>query len=272
MNARLRAAAALLLAALLLVMAPARAEVPVLVTVDLRHRNAEELIPLLRPVAGELTLSGQGAVLIVRGPQARIDELLGVLDALDVPPRTLLVSLRQGSIDEVDASGVGLEGGIGTGASGTTASGRVTVEHYGTRGRDDTVQTVRVLDGREAFVTLGRSVPVPERYGVATGPRGGVAAGVDMGYRDASTGFLVRPRVSGETVTVEVAPRSVRPGPDGSFDTASLSTTLSGRLGQWLLIGGSAEARRAARDAVVHSTRSRSGSERVWLLKVEPAP
>ncbi|HMW43334.1 MAG TPA: hypothetical protein PKC88_13240, partial [Plasticicumulans sp.] len=167
MNARLRAAAALLLAALLLAMSPARAEVPVLVTVDLRHRNAEELIPLLRPVAGELTLSGQGAVLIVRGPQARIDELLGVLDALDVPPRTLLVSLRQGSIDEVDASGVGLEGGIGSGPGGTAAGGRVSVEHYGTRGRDDTVQTVRVLDGREAFVTLGRSVPVPERYGVA---------------------------------------------------------------------------------------------------------
>lgn len=260
-----RLAVALLLVLLLAPDVAVRAEAPVLVTIDLQHRNAEELIPLLRPVAGELTLSGQGAILIVRGPQARIDELMTAVQALDVPQRTLLVSLRQGSIDEVDAGG----SGVSIAGSG---SGRVTVEHYGTRGRDDTVQTVRVLDGREAFVTLGRAMPVPERIGIATGPRGGVAAGVDMGYRDASTGFLVRPHVRGDTVTVEVTPRSVRAAGDGSFDTASLSTTLSGRLGQWLLIGGSAEARRAERDAVVHSTRARSGSERVWLLKVEPAP
>ena len=140
----------------------------------LRHRDAEELIPLLRPVAAGLVLTGQAGTLIVRGPRARIEELRAVLATLDVPVRTLLVSLRQGSLDEIDAAGAGASGGVETGPDGAHVVGRVTVEHYGTRGRDDTVQTVRVLDGREAYIAIGRTVPVPQRYGAAVGPRGGV--------------------------------------------------------------------------------------------------
>lgn len=266
-------AALLALVLTLLVAAPVvAADEAVLDTIALRHRDAEELIPLLRPVAAGLVLTGQAGTLIVRGPRARIEELRAVLATLDVPVRTLLVSLRQGSLDEIDAAGAGASGGVETGPDGAHVVGRVTVEHYGTRGRDDTVQTVRVLDGREAYIAIGRTVPVPQRYGAAVGPRGGVAAEVGLDYRDASTGYLVRPRVAGDRVTVEIAPRSVRAGADGGFDTASLNTTLSGRLGTWLLIGGSVEARRADRDAVVHSTRARSGAERVYLLKVEVAP
>lgn len=58
-------------------------------------------------------------------------------------------------------------------------------------------------------------------------------------YSDVTTGFYVRPRVSGDRVTLEIGPQRdllSRQSP-GSVDVQSMATTVSGRLGEWMDVG-----------------------------------
>lgn len=257
---------------LCLLLMPALALADALEVIPLQHRSAEDLLPLLRPlVRPPTTLGGQGDKLIVRGSPAEIEQLRQLLGALDVAPRRLLVSVRQGSADDLLNRGGGSDAAAGFGSDGVQAGGRVSVDHYGTRRNDDTTQGVQVLDGQEAFIRAGAEVPVSSSGTVIYG-RGIVAQDVQTEYRDASTGFYVRPRLSGSSVTVEVRPSSSRALPDGSFATSGLSTTVSGPLGTWLPLGGSVESRQQERNADTYSTREHSRAERIWLLRVEELP
>ena len=54
------------------------------------------------------------------------------------------------------------------------------------------------------------------------------------------TGFYVLPRVRGENVVLEVSPyKSSRTGTSrDNVDTQSAHTTVTGRIGEWIPIGG----------------------------------
>ncbi len=71
---------------------------PPLLSIDLRHRSAEELIPLLRPLAGDgATVAGRGTLLFLRAKPARLEELRLAIRRLDTPARQLSISVYQGS-------------------------------------------------------------------------------------------------------------------------------------------------------------------------------
>jgi hypothetical protein len=109
-----------------------------------------------------------------------------------------------------------------------------------------------VLEGARAFISSGRSAPVYD----------------GAGFRETSSGFEAIPRLAGDGVLVEIAQRRDTPARQ-----QAMSTTVSGRLGQWLDIGGAVEA--ASRDeSAILSARS-SGSVRtgrVWLRVDELKP
>src|SRR5690606_36428064 len=98
--------------------------------------------------------------------------------------------------------------------------------------------TVQTLEGEPAFIRAGQSVPVPSRNTVIT--RNGVIVQNSTQYQDAGSGFYVVPRLSGDRVSLMVAPRlsEVGPGRVPTIDVQDVQTTVSGRLGEWLDIGG----------------------------------
>ncbi|MGI9247548.1 MAG: hypothetical protein ACR2QI_00950, partial [Woeseiaceae bacterium] len=71
--------------------------------------------------------------------------------------------------------------------------------------------------------------------------RRGFAGSIE--YKDAVTGFYVLPRIRGDNVILEVSPfKSSQSNTRGdNIDTQSASTTITGRVGEWLLIGGVTE-------------------------------
>ncbi|MBT8121247.1 MAG: hypothetical protein KJO10_01830, partial [Gammaproteobacteria bacterium] len=98
-------------------------------------------------------------------------------------------------------------------------------------------QTVQGLEGRPAFIASGSSIPVQnvERY-VRYGQ---LHERTVTRMRDASSGFYVVPRLSGEYVTLEIHQRDDRPGMRrGVIDTQSSGTVIRGRLGEWISLGG----------------------------------
>ena len=81
------------------------------------------------------------------------------------------------------------------------------------------------------------------------------------------------PRVSGDRVTIDISPRDDTPGPlPGSVNTQRLVTTVSGRLGEWIELGGASGEQGASGSGIAsYGTRSASRQRRL-LLKVDELP
>jgi hypothetical protein len=93
-------------------------------------------------------------------------------------------------------------------------------------------ETIRAVEGEPATLYLNAPIALSfRRY--TFGPRGVDEVGGTLQY-EAMTRFAVRATVSGDVVTLEVAPD------DESIAAASarLAQTVQGRLGDWIAVGG----------------------------------
>ena len=204
--------------------------------IPLRHRTVEQVLPVLRPLLEPGgTLSGHSNQLFIRASPANVADIRRVLDTLDRPLRRLQISVR------FDQLADGARQGIGAGGTISNRGSRIDIRAEDSRSRSDE--------------------RVDQRLQVIEGGRGVIFAGRSMETHDRATGFIVVPRLSGETVHVDIAPQ--RESGD-SFQRAS--TSVSARLGEWFEIGGAAAS--AARDERGIASASRSASaenRRIWL-------
>ena len=129
-----------------------------------------------------------------------------------------------------------------------------------------------MVEGGKAYINVGTSVPVPLRQVVLT-PGGAVVSETTV-YRDLVTGFSAEPQLAGGNVTLTISPTHDTPGSfgPGSANIQRLTTTVSGRLGEWIDLGGSVEERSGEEAGTLrYSTRGGSTGRRVQL-KVEELP
>ena len=271
-----------LLAMLALLFAVAQAAS--LTTIQLQNRPAEEVIPVIEPMlASGDVISGRGFKLFLRASPETLATVREMLDVLDRPAKVLQISVFQGStrgLGELGLSGrLQIEGGdgsvsiggAGNGSNGgsitySTDGGSASIEGSSTRQRlsDSPIHQVRVTEGNEAYIETGAQIPYFSGAGW-TLPRGSTGG---VQFKKAVTGFYVLPRVNGDRVTLQVSPFKNRQGntPGGSIETQSASTTITGTLGDWLLIGGVSEELRQAERGTgsTTSTRSRSNNS-IWI-------
>jgi type II secretory pathway component GspD/PulD (secretin) len=281
-----------LLCVLALLALPAVAQELVLEVIQLRYRTVEQVLPVLQPLVPRPgTVSGMQSSLIVRTTRANMADVLRVLESIDQIPRRLMITVRQDADATREDEGAEVSGRIGTGNArvvvpgsgddrGLTVEGRrgddrVRARVYGTQSleNDRTTQQLQVLEGNEAYIRVGQSVPVPQRSIVRRVIGGRVVEQVvdSTEYRDALSGFHVRPRVSGDMVTLEVSPQRDTQGSvgPGSLNVQRIATTVSGRLGEWMEIGGVVSGRSAQSSGTVHRTQTATGDNRRVLIKVD---
>lgn len=259
----------------------------VLEVITLKVRSAEQVIPLLEPLlAPGATISGLQNRIILRTTPQNLAELRGVVDQVDGMPRRLAISVRQ----DAGAGTMRSEAGV-SGTAGNDRA-RVTLPDAGGQGArveirrgDDRaeiraqqsqaaasgrgVQTVQVLEGNEAYIGLGQSVPVRSRT-VVQGPQGNrISETVE--YRNVETGFLAKARVRGDRVTVSIRIRRDSAAAAGAGSTAvqGVETVLSGRLGEWLEVGAIGQQDTRSDSGTVFRSDSQSFDDRRVYLKVE---
>jgi len=256
--------------------------------IELQHRPASELIPLLEPLLPQqAALTGRGFQLVVRAPKADIARIRKLVAQLDSAPRDLLVTVFQGSERDLQRSDAalglsyrrgGVAAGLGTAADGQAGAGGadgaaadLSLAHTRRRSTDEPVQRLRVREGATAYIETGRSIPY---FSGGIWQQGGdtwVQPGIQ--YKDTATGFYVRPLVRGDRVVVDISPyrEALAPGDGGVIDTRRASSRVTGRLGEWMELGGSRTQRRTASRSygAVTSTRER-GDSRLWI-RVDPA-
>jgi type II secretory pathway component GspD/PulD (secretin) len=271
---------ALLVVAAMLCGSPAHAET--LEAITLQHRLAEDLVPLLQPLlpAGA-ALTGAGNVLLVRADAASLEQVRVAVAALDRAPRQLLITVGQDTDDAASDAAVRGSGTVQSGdvqvsvnqPPGSQSAAQVVLRGSRTQDQIHSVSSVRALEGYEAYIAVGQSRPFTSTS-VTRMPHGGSAVTQTTGYRDVQTGFYATPRLSGDRVTLEISPtqQQVTPGRPGGITSQSLTTTVSGELGEWIEIGGVTDSRGGSTVGLVTwGARSQLTQYSAWV-KVEAVP
>lgn len=278
--------------ATVVVCASVSAQTTVLEVIPLKFRSTEQVIPIIQPMlAREGSVSGFQNQLIVRTTPANLQEIRRVLASIDTAPRRLLITVKQDADIERSRRATEISGSVGNDRarvivpdSGERRGGNVVIQDGDDRLRarvldtrsaesDRNTQTIQVLEGNSAFIRVGQSVPVPNRQVVRSVVGGRVVEQVvdTVEYRDVATGFHVMPRVSGDRVTLDVNPQreTLDLQLPGAINVQRVVTTVSGRLGEWIEIGGSGQDR-SEQGSVLLGSISRSGTDnRRVLIRVE---
>lgn len=238
--------------------------------VQLKNRNAEELMPLLRPMlnANE-ALSGTGYQLIVRANADRQAELGGIIAQLDLAAKQLRISVRRAAHAEIERERTQANVTIGTGGGEIEARGHAIVRSTRDKGGERNNYQVTTLEGTPAHINTGEAFPVPTQSGQIVNGQVVITQGIE--YQQLSSGFYALARTNGDNVTVDISPQRevLDPHNSGHIQTTSLVTTVRGKLGEWLELGGTRSQRNQQGSGILRSTRSKDDTQQTLWLRVE---
>lgn len=255
--------------------------------ISLQHRSVEDMLPLLRPLlepGGVLT--GVHGQLILRASPSNRAQIRQALAALDIPLRQLRITVRQSLERAVDTREAELHGQVESGPvelrlppggrGGVRVEAGTAGTRIGARLADRTVeqnsrvtQQLQVTEGSQAYIRAGISRPLARRETI----RGlyGREVRDSVVYQDIGSGFQVQPRLVGDRVSLDVTPfQQVISATDPRVVAGQqMHVTLTGRLGEWIEVGGG-ETDDAQRDRALAYSRATDTrqAQRVWL-KVE---
>jgi hypothetical protein len=263
----------------MLVVAPS-VQAQSLATIPLKFRTAEDLLPILAPlVPPGSAITGTGDTLFVRADAATFGHIREAVASLDRAPRQLLITVGQATNAEDSGTSVRGSGTIGSGdlqvgvnrPPQASTGGQIVVRSGAASDDVRNVSSVRALEGYETYVSLGQSRPFTSTT-VTGGAYYPPVVSHSTGFRDVQTGFYATPRVSGDHVTLEISSRQQRltgEARSAPVTTGSLTTTVTGRIGEWIQIGGIADdAAGSDSGLVTWGTRSELTRYAAWV-KVE---
>ena len=252
------------------------------------YRPVDELVHILRPMVPKPgSVSGAYGKIIVRTTVENMREVKEILATLNRAPANLLISVRYSLNEEVrrdlyeafgQASGDNV--GISTGRTAGSGGGLVIsaqdeglgvrIDKSQSRGNDAGTQRVRVLEGKEAFIQSGRSLPVNDER-VIISSSGTTTVQRSTGYRSVSSGFYVRARLNGDDrVNVEIFPQNNRlDSGSGSIDVREASTVVSSPLGRWMEIAGVSGASSSSTGSIGASSSTNTSNAYATYLRVD---
>lgn len=255
-------------AILLLAFVCAWAQAQSLQIIQLHNRPADQVLPVIQPLlAPSGTASGSGFQLFVRTTPENLAQIRQVVASLDKAARQLVIYVKQDAAGQGGRSGVGVGGTLAPGAGGAHGS----VYDSTSTARDAVAQQVRTQEGVPAYISASTSEPLVTRSVART--RNGAAVQERVVPRELNSGFYVTPRVNGDIVFLDIGAQRETPGSQGpgSADTSRVRTTVSGRLGQWIELGGASTARAQDSRGVLSSAASGDASARSIYVRVEEA-
>lgn len=261
--------------------------------IELKHRSAEEIAPVVRPLLGAADgLSGTNFRLIVRTSDKRFSQIQRLVRTLDVARRSLTLTIKRGVVLDETRARNQVSGDVRVGGGTRIAlpshaagnSGEVTVsrrdsdkagnlryrtKRIATSKRDENLHVLRVLDGQRAFVRIGQSQPQVQKTWVLSDRHETRVGGVQT--QEVSTGFEILPRVNGDRVHLEITSRlSTAQDPAvGAVNFQQLTTTVSARLGEWIDLGAVTGTNHDISRALLGSLTVHAGEQRTVLIKVE---
>lgn len=185
--------------------------------IQLQYISAPQAIKLMQPLmqAGE-QLSGSGQTLIANVSPQTLKQMRVVLHQVDVPPVTFNVSVYQGDPQWLSSQN----------------SSTVSYSSH-TQAQMLQNQSVKVMNGESALVTMNQEVPIVTSVGA------GYFTGISYQQHQIKNGILVHPVLRGSQVELSVRRLREQANPAGGqqFDNQKMETTLMVPLNKWVSLG-----------------------------------
>jgi type II secretory pathway component GspD/PulD (secretin) len=222
----------------------AYADGSVIEVIPVLNRPASEIQPLLEPMLeNNDRVIADGSNLLVKTAPNRLAKIKSFVKKLDTGLNNLIITVlqsRQTTAEELNANIRAQVNIPGNDLSRSTTN--ISGYTYQTQDRNDhdNRQTIRTIEGKPAYIKAGNSIPVQNYQSYNSGyGYSGVSSSTQ--YIDATTGFSVTPRLSGQQVTLDIAPWSDNFQAHGRIQTQDVQTSVTVNLGEWVEIGGSDE-------------------------------
>jgi type II secretory pathway component GspD/PulD (secretin) len=219
-----------------------------------------------------------GSSLVIKAAPERVSEIKRLLATLDRPPKRLRIVVDNGDDSARASSGYRASADIKTG------NGQISINSPGypvdnsraevrlhdrqSSTTQSSQQFVQAMEGQPAYISSGLQVPLrtTERY-----YGGGIPyQRTTTQLQDVTRGFYVVPRVSGDTVTLEIAQHNDQPGRRyGVVDTQRIESVVHGRLGEWIDLGGLDTTETAHQGGLGRSVNSQQGRLQGIQVRVE---
>lgn len=226
--------------------------------IELQGALPEQVVPLIQQVLqpGETVKVFRGQLVVVASEASfqRINELLAEVDR---PPRNVLIQVSDAAQATSRDRSTTISGSVGSDDArlhvnerprpGDDDHVRVTMNDSNSTVNADIQQQVRAVEGYPAFIAQSQQAPVAavDAYGRPLA----VA-------QTATQGFFVTVRLQGSQVFLDIS-TSHDSLSDARLNTRRTSTTVSGRLGDWIDISGTSM--RASQQGSGIGQRSSSG-------------
>ncbi|WP_158529638.1 secretin N-terminal domain-containing protein [Parvibium lacunae] len=249
-----------------------------------RHRPAQELVEVLRPLLGPgESISAYQYQIILRASPATVTNVRRILEQIDQPAKQYVVQWQITGQEQANRDA--LNGAVVLNSDGRTVGGQAggTVLSTQNNRRDNFSQQVRVMEGGSAWITLNQQVPLQVRQTTIT-PYG-VVSSTGSQYVSFNSGLAVSPRQIGNSQQVQLALSPQRSQvnnapnyglnqgyPNAGAQVTQLSTTITVNLGEWVEIGSMDEQADSSRRGILSSNEARRQRGQRLLVKVDLVP
>ena len=249
--------------------------------IPLFNRPASEVIPLISPLLEDTDrVIADGSNLIVKSAPERLGELIMLIDKIDAPLNNLIITAiqsRHATARELNAAArVNFNHPRN---NQFKSSGRIAGHYYQTNDQNsnESTQTIRVLEGNPAHISVGSSYPI-QNVQIYNSGYGYPAVSTSTEFIDATTGFAVTPRLieknpslEKQQVILEVSPWSENVTTNGQIETRNAQSTIKINLGEWVELGGSDENTRSSTNGNLATIRQTNQNRVHILVKVDKA-
>lgn len=214
--------------------------------ITLQHRFAEEILPEIKLLVGnDGTATAMQNNLIIRTSRNNMAEIEKLISSLDTVRQNLKITIRRNNSSDIGQSRAEITGRRRIGnVTVETGSRRINnqsglaldIENYQSKSNISNEQFIRVVDGEQAFISVGQSIPYTQEWISLTNRYIGIQR--STAFVNIDTGFAVRPRTIGNQVELEITPRFSQLNRNGFIDFTTLTTIVRVNRDEWLDIAG----------------------------------
>jgi type II secretory pathway component GspD/PulD (secretin) len=245
--------------------------------IPLNYITADDVLPTAQAVLGNAGRANAfGNQLIVSAPPEKIDELRSVIEQLDRQPRRLLISMDTSDSRTQTGSGFSVNGSasagnveINAGRGEVNGRDQARIISNSTASRRGGVQQIQATEGFPALIQVGQSVPITT---TGTGVLGQRFSNTE--FRNVTQGFLVTATVSGDRVNISIRSNndSLSNSQPGAINVQNTDTRVSGRLGEWISLGGVSNENRGQDNAFLQRLSTGGKDDMSMRIKVDAVP
>jgi len=238
--------------------------------ITLKNRPAESIQAVVEPLLenNEQIIATSDSLILKVRPE-NLSPLSSLIKKLDKPLSQFIIYVTQSRAQSSEQLTASLHGMLST-------HSRYLRGKYGdtqTLNQQNSIQTLRTLEGKPAFIKSGENRPFyPIRLWRYPGSQTQPTYDVDTQWMEITTGFAVTPYLSGDKIQLTISPWSDRFEINQTISVQEAATTLIVSPGEWTAIGEISSAHKTQQDGFLRHSRNTAQNQLKIFVKVEKLP